>query len=55
MADRDIEREKLIRNNNLNETIKAEWNKKSKEEKGINKKTLHFALDGYVVFIIYLW
>ena len=33
MADRDIEREKLIRNNKLNETIKAEWNKKSKEEK----------------------
>ena len=33
MADRDIEREKLIRNNALNETIKAEWNKKSKEEK----------------------
>ena len=33
MADRDIEREKLIRNNTLNETIKSEWNKKSKEEK----------------------
>ena len=33
MADRDIEREKLIRNNKLNETIKAECNKKSKEEK----------------------
>ena len=33
MADRDIEREKLIKNNTLNETIKAEWNKKSKEEK----------------------
>ena len=33
MADRDIEREKLIRNNTLNETIKAEWNKKTKEEK----------------------
>ncbi len=33
MADRDIEREKLIRNNTLKETIKAEWNKKSKEEK----------------------
>jgi len=33
MADRDIEREKLIRNNTLNETIKTEWNKKSKEEK----------------------
>ena len=33
MADRDIEREKVIRNNTLNETIKAEWNKKSKEEK----------------------
>lgn len=25
MADRDIEREKLIRNNKLNETIKTEW------------------------------
>lgn len=33
MAERDIEREKLIRNNTLNKTIKAEWNKKSKEEK----------------------
>ena len=33
MADRDIEREKQIRNNTLNETIKEEWNKKSKEEK----------------------
>lgn len=33
MADRDIEREKLIRNNTLNETIKTERNKKSKEEK----------------------
>ena len=33
MADRDIEREKLIRDNNLKETIKEEWNKKSKEEK----------------------
>ena len=33
MADRDIGREKLIRNNKLNETIKAEWDKKSKEEK----------------------
>ena len=33
MADRDIEREKLIRNNTLNETIKDEWNRKSKEEK----------------------
>lgn len=33
MEDRDIEREKLIRNNTLNETIKAEWNKKTKEEK----------------------
>lgn len=33
MADRDIEREKLIRNNKLNEIIKEEWNKKSKEEK----------------------
>lgn len=33
MADRDIEREKLIKNNKLNETLKQEWNKKSKEEK----------------------
>ncbi len=33
MADRDIEREKLIKDNNLKETIKEEWNKKSKEEK----------------------
>ena len=33
MAERDIEREKLIRNNKLNETIKEEWHKKSKEEK----------------------
>lgn len=33
MADRDIEREKQIRDNTLNETIKKEWNKKSKEEK----------------------
>ncbi len=33
MADRDIEREKLIRDNNLDETIKEEWNRKSKEEK----------------------
>ena len=33
MADRDIEREKLIRDNNLKETIKEEWYKKSKEEK----------------------
>lgn len=33
MADRDIEREKLIRNNTLKDTIKTEWNKKSKEEK----------------------
>ena len=33
MADRDIEREKQIRDNTLNETIKGEWNKKSKEEK----------------------
>lgn len=33
MADRDIEREKQIRDNTLNETIKDEWNKKSKEEK----------------------
>ena len=33
MADRDIEREKLIKDNKLNETLKQEWNKKSKEEK----------------------
>lgn len=33
MADRDIEREKRIRDNTLNETIKEEWNRKSKEEK----------------------
>ncbi len=33
MADRDIERENLIRTNNLDKVLKAEWNKKSKEEK----------------------
>ena len=33
MADRDIEREKRIRDNKLNEILKHEWNKKSKEEK----------------------
>lgn len=33
MADRDIEREKLIKDNKLNETLKQEWNQKSKEEK----------------------
>lgn len=33
MADRDIEREKLINDNKLNETLKQEWNKKSNEEK----------------------
>ena len=33
MADRDIEREKLIRTNQLNDILKQEWNKKSKEEK----------------------
>ena len=33
MADRDIEREKLIRTNKLNNILKQEWNKKSKEEK----------------------
>lgn len=33
MADRDIEREKLIRDNKLNEILKQEWNKKTKEEK----------------------
>lgn len=36
MADSDIEREKLIRNNILNETIKAEWNKKSQKKKSKN-------------------
>ena len=35
MADRDIEREKLIRNNQLNDILKQEWNKKTKEEKEI--------------------
>ena len=33
MADRDIEREELIKDNKLTETLKQEWNKKSKEEK----------------------
>ena len=33
MADRDIEREKLIKDNRLNEILKQEWNKKAKEEK----------------------
>lgn len=33
MADRDIEREKLIKDSKLNEILKQEWNKKSKEEK----------------------
>ncbi len=33
LADRDIEREKLIKDNKLNEILKQEWNKKSKEEK----------------------
>ena len=33
MADRDIEREKLIKDDKLSETLKQEWNKKSKEEK----------------------
>ena len=33
MADRDIEREKLIKDNKLNETLKQEWDKKTKEEK----------------------
>ena len=33
LADRDIAREKLLRNNKLNEIVKDEWNKKSKEEK----------------------
>ncbi len=33
MADRDIERENLIRTNNLDNVLKTEWKKKSKEEK----------------------
>lgn len=33
LADRDIEREKLIKDDKLTETIKQEWNQKSKEEK----------------------
>lgn len=33
MADRDIEREKLIKDNRLNETLKQEWSRKNKEEK----------------------
>ena len=33
MADRDIEREKLIKTNQLNNILKQEWDKKSKEEK----------------------
>ncbi|MBQ9658103.1 MAG: recombinase family protein [Clostridia bacterium] len=33
LADRDIEREKLIKDDKLSEIIKEEWNKKSKEEK----------------------
>ena len=33
MADRDIEREKQIVDNTLDETLKTEWNKKSKEKK----------------------
>ena len=33
MANRDIEREKLIKDDKLSETLKQEWNKKSKEEK----------------------
>ena len=33
MADRDIAREKLIRNNELKERMKEEWNLKTKEEK----------------------
>lgn len=33
MADRDIEREKQIVDNTLDENLKEEWNKKSKEEK----------------------
>ena len=33
LDDRDIEREKLIKDDKLNEIIKEEWDKKSKEEK----------------------
>jgi len=33
MADRDIERELHIKSNNLKELLKAEWDKKSKEDK----------------------
>ncbi len=33
MTDRDIEREKLIKDNKLNQILKQEWNKKSKKEK----------------------
>ena len=33
MADRDIEREKLVRTNQLNNILKQEWDKKSKIEK----------------------
>ncbi len=33
MADRDIEREKLIKYNKLNEILKQKWKEKSKEEK----------------------
>jgi len=33
MADRDVEREKLIRSNKLKDMLMAEWNNKSKEEK----------------------
>ena len=33
MADRDIEREKLISSNKLNEILEQEWDRKTKEEK----------------------
>lgn len=33
LAERDIEREKLIKDDKLKETIQDEWSKKSKEEK----------------------
>ena len=33
LAERDIEREKLIKDDKLKETMQEEWNKKSKEEK----------------------
>ena len=33
MADRDVEKEKLIRSNKFYDMLMAEWNNKSKEEK----------------------